>query len=123
MGLSRYLLCPSQAPFDGIVPGAAMTPVSQITLHVTFGIWENFCMETLQFEVTDFEIAYNAFLGWPALSRFMAIPHYTFLDLKMPRTRGVISIRGGIKRAFNCDKESCETVDRLTTSAELKDLK
>jgi hypothetical protein len=28
MGLSRSLLCPSQAPFHGIVPGAAATPVS-----------------------------------------------------------------------------------------------
>jgi hypothetical protein len=27
MGLSRSLLCPSQAPFHGIVPGAAATPV------------------------------------------------------------------------------------------------
>jgi hypothetical protein len=27
MGLSRSMLCPSQAPFHGIVPGAAATPV------------------------------------------------------------------------------------------------
>jgi hypothetical protein len=26
MGLSRSMLCPSQAPFHGIVPGAAATP-------------------------------------------------------------------------------------------------
>jgi hypothetical protein len=54
---------------------------------------------------------------------FMAIPHYAFLVLKMPGLRGVISIRGDIKRAFDCDRESCETADRLLASIELQELK
>jgi hypothetical protein len=107
MGLSESSVHPSRAPFDGIVPGAAMTPVSRITLLVTFGTRENFCLETLQFEVADFEIAYNALLGRPARSKFMAIPHYAYMVFKMPGTRGVISIRGDVKQAFNCDRESC----------------
>jgi hypothetical protein len=44
-----------------------VTPVSQITLPVTFGTRENFHTENLQFEVANFETAYNAFLGWPTL--------------------------------------------------------
>jgi hypothetical protein len=40
MGLSRALLRLSQAPFHGIVPGAAVTLVGQITLLVTF--WDPF---------------------------------------------------------------------------------
>jgi hypothetical protein len=63
MGLSRYLLCPSRAPFHGILYGAAVTPVSQISLLKTFGTRENFHTETIQFEVTDFETMYYAFLG------------------------------------------------------------
>jgi hypothetical protein len=43
----------------------------------------------------------------------MAIPHYAYLVFKMPGPCGVISIRGDVKRAFDCDRESCETVDRL----------
>jgi hypothetical protein len=105
MGLSRSMLCPSQAPFHGIVPGVAATPVGQISLPVTFRTRENFCMEIIQFEVTNFETAYNAFLGWPTLSKFMAIPHYAYLVLKMPGACGVISIRGDVKRAFDCDRE------------------
>jgi hypothetical protein len=62
-------------------------------------------------------------LGQPALSKFMAIPHYAYLVLKMPGLCGIISIRGDIKQAFDCDRESCETVDRLTVSAELQELK
>jgi hypothetical protein len=32
-------------------------------------------------------------------------------------SRGVISIRGDVKRAFDYDRESCETTNRLTASA------
>jgi hypothetical protein len=56
-GIIRVFAAPQSGSFDGIVPGAATTPVSQITLHVTFGTWENFYTDTLQFEVADFEIA------------------------------------------------------------------
>jgi hypothetical protein len=86
---------------------------------VTFGTQENFCTETIQFEVTNFDTAYNAFLGRLALSKFLAISHYTYLVMKMPRPRGAISIGGDVKQAFNCDRESCETADILTASAEL----
>jgi hypothetical protein len=80
---------------------------------VAFRTWENFCTETIQFEVTDFETAYIAFFGRLALSKFMAIPHYTYLVLKMPGPRGIISIRGDVKRAFDCDRESCETANNI----------
>jgi hypothetical protein len=100
-----------------------VTPISQITLPVTFGTWEIFHRENLQFEVTDFKTAYNAFLGRMTLSKFMAIPHYAYLVLKIPRSHGVISIRGEAKWAYDCDRESCETADRLMSSAELEDLK
>jgi hypothetical protein len=63
MGLSRAMLHPSQAPFHGIVPSVAATLIGQITLLITFGTQENFHTKNLQFEVADFEIAYNTFLG------------------------------------------------------------
>jgi hypothetical protein len=123
MGLSWSLLCPSRAPFYGIVPGAAATPVSQIALPVTFGTQENFRTETIQFEVTNFETVCNAFLGRATLFKFMAIPHYSYLVLKMPGPHGIISIRGDVKQAFYCDMESCKIADRLLASTELQELK
>jgi hypothetical protein len=114
MGLSRSLFYPSRAPFYGIVPGAAATPVGRISLLVTFGTRENFCTEIIEFEVTDFETAYTTFLGWPTLSKFMAIPHYAYLVLKMPGPRGIVSIRGDVKRAFDYDRESYETANILS---------
>jgi hypothetical protein len=62
-------------------------------------------------------------LGRPALSKFMVIPHYAYMVLKMSGPCGVISKRGDVKRAFDCDRESYETTDRLTAFAELQDLK
>jgi hypothetical protein len=78
ISLSRSLLHPSRASFHGIVPGAAMTPIGQISLPITFGTQKNFHMETIQFEVTDFETVYNVFLGQLTLSKFMAISHYAY---------------------------------------------
>jgi hypothetical protein len=117
MGLSRSLLCTSWAPFHGIVPSAVVMPVSKISLPITFGTQENLRTETIQFKVTDFETAYNTFLGQPALTMFMAIPYYAYLVLKMPGLCGVISIRGDVKLVDDCDKESYEMAKRLATSA------
>jgi hypothetical protein len=49
----------------------------------------------------------------------MAIHHYAYMVLKLLGPRGVISIREDVKRAYDYDKESCETADRLTTPAKL----
>jgi hypothetical protein len=68
-------------------------------------------------------MAYNAFLRWPTLTKFMAIPHYAYLVLKMTGPHGAISIREDIKHTYDWDRESCETADRLTKSTELQELK
>jgi hypothetical protein len=47
MGLFRSLLHPSQAPFHGIVPGIAATPINQISLPITFRTQENFQTENI----------------------------------------------------------------------------
>jgi hypothetical protein len=49
----------------------------------------------------------------------MAIPHYAYMVLKMLRPHGVISISGDVKRAYDCDKKSCKTADKIMVSAEL----
>jgi hypothetical protein len=68
-------------------------------------------------------MAYNAFMGQLVLSKFMAIPHYAYLVLKMLGPHGVISIRVEVKCDYDCDRESCEMVNRLMAFAELQDLK
>jgi hypothetical protein len=118
MGLSKSMMHPSWALFHGIVP-----PVGPITFPTTFGTRENFCIEYMQFEVADFEMAYNAFLRRQMLTKVIEIPHYAYLVLKMLGLNGVISIKGDVKRSYDCDRESCETADLVLASAELQELK
>jgi hypothetical protein len=40
--------------------------------------------EFLRFEVVSFDCGYNTIIGRPGLAKFMAIPHYSYMILKMP---------------------------------------
>ena len=106
MGLNYLsLLTPSKAPFYGIVPGNFSMPIISVTLPVTFGTKQNFRTEYIKFEVAYFESSYHAILGRPALAKFMAVPHYVYLLLKMPGNTGVLSLRGDLLKSFECGKE------------------
>jgi hypothetical protein len=101
-------------PFFGIVPGKAAYPLGRVSLPVIFGMENNFRMEYLIFEVADFKSSYHAILGRPMLARFMAIPHYTYLVLKMPAPNEVLTIYGDLIISFRCDNEA---LDIATTNA------
>ena len=68
--------------------------MGSITLPVTFGTEENFRTESVQFDVAEVNLQFNAIIGRPALYRFMAIAHYGDLVLKMPSPSGVLTVRG-----------------------------
>ena len=70
-----------------------MFPLGSITLPVTFRTEENFRTESVQFDVAEVNLPFNAIIGRPALYRFMAIAHYRYLVLKMPSPAGV-TVRG-----------------------------
>jgi hypothetical protein len=89
--------------FYGIVPGKVAMPLGQITLPVTFGTPSNYRTEFIKFEVADFESSYHAILGRLALAKFMMIPHYPYLLLKMLGPNRVLSLKGDLKRAFDYD--------------------
>jgi hypothetical protein len=38
----------------------------------------------------------------------MAVPHYTYLVLKMPSPADVLSLQGNLKISFDCDTEAVE---------------
>ena len=73
-----------------------------MVLPVTFGTPDNYRTELIKFEVADFESSYHAILGLPALAKFMAIPYYVYLPLKMPGKTGVLTFRGDLQRSFEC---------------------
>jgi hypothetical protein len=94
MGLDfKDMLVPSKSPFYSIVP-------------VTFGTRENYRTEFIKFEVANFESSYHAILDRPALAKFMAVPHYVYLLLKMPGLSGVLTLRGDLKKSYDCNQEA-----------------
>ena len=76
LGLGITDLTPSNSSFWGVVPSRALKPLGEITLLVPFGTTSNYRVKHINFYVADFNIAYHAILGQPALAKFMTIPHY-----------------------------------------------
>jgi hypothetical protein len=105
MHISLEFLKPTDCSFHGIVLGSANYPLGRIALNVCFGNRQNSRREKLNFKVMDWPSQYHAILGRPAFARFMAVPHYTYLVLKMPGPKGIITIKGSFELSDLCDKE------------------
>ena len=67
-------------------------PLGQIDLPVTFGDRSNYRTETLTFDVVGFPRTFHAILGHPCYTKFMVVPNYTYLKLKMLGPCRVITI-------------------------------
>ena len=106
LGLRITDLTPSDSSFCGVVPGRASKPLGEITLPVQFGTASNYRVEHINFYVADFDTAYHAILGRPALAKFMVVPHYAYLVLKMPSPVGVLALRANLSIAYACETES-----------------
>jgi hypothetical protein len=92
MGILRSKLRPSTTPFHGVVPGMEALPIGQIDLPITFGMVQIFRTETLTLEVVGSLGTYHAILGMRAYTKFMAVPNYTYLKLKIPGPEGIITM-------------------------------
>jgi hypothetical protein len=95
-------------PFYGVVPGKAAYPIGRVCLPVTFGTEENFRSEYLTFEVVNFHSSYHAIFGRPMLAKFMAIPHHTYLIMKMSVPNEILSVLGDIMVSYNCESATVE---------------
>jgi hypothetical protein len=54
-------------------------------MRVTFDAPDNYQTKFLRFEVARFDCGYNAIIRRLGLAKFMVIPHYPYMTLKMPR--------------------------------------
>jgi hypothetical protein len=97
MGIGLDQLRPSTTPFHGVAPGKRVQPLGRIDLPVWFGTPDNFHKETLTFEVVGFRGTYHAILGRLCYDKFMAVPNYTYLKMKMSGPKGVITVGSSIE--------------------------
>jgi hypothetical protein len=116
------LLTPTDVPFYRIVPGKAAMPLGQITLPVTFGTPGNYCIEFIKFKVADFESSYHVIFKRPALAKFMAVPHYPYLLLKMSGPNGILSLRGNLKRSYDCDAQAIKIAAKVQADLEREEI-
>jgi hypothetical protein len=107
------------APFHGIIPGKRVQPLGQLDLPVCFGTPSNFRKETLTFEVVGFRGTYHAVLGRPCYAKFMVVPNYNYLKLKMPGPKRVITVGSTYRHAYECDMECVEYAEALAESEDL----
>jgi hypothetical protein len=119
LGITRTHLRPSVGGFHGVVLGKRVEPVGRVDLPVYFGTPANFRKKTLTFEVVGFHGTYHAILGCPCYVRFMAVPNYTYLKLKMPSPNGVITVGSSYEHAYECDVECLEHGEAILESATL----
>ena len=69
--------------------------------------------------MVDFLGSYHTILGWPCYAKFMEIPNYTYLKLKMPGPNDVITMSSAFSHAFTCDREHFELATTVINSSEL----
>jgi hypothetical protein len=87
-------------------------------LEVLFGEKDNFHRELIWFEVMDLSSPYHALLGRPALAKFMAVPPYAYLKMKLLGPHGVITITGCYKKSMECVKASSKLAEALVIAEE-----
>jgi hypothetical protein len=69
--------------------------------------------ETLTFEVVGFRGAYHTILGRLCYAKFMAVPNYTYLKMKMSGPKGVITVGSSIEHTVDYDVECVEDAEAL----------
>jgi hypothetical protein len=92
--------------------------LGKVQLEVLFRKKGNSRREPIWFEVVDISSPYQALLGRPALAKFMAVPHYAYLKMKVLGPRGIITITGSFKKSLACAKESSQLAEALVVAEE-----
>ncbi|XP_066358113.1 uncharacterized protein [Miscanthus floridulus] len=117
--LDRSRLRGDTTPFNGIIPRKRTRPLGCIDLPVCFDTPSNYHKEVLIFEEVGFRGTYHAILGRLCHAKFMAVPNYTYLKLKMPGPNGVITIECTYEHAYDWDVECIEYAEALVEAETL----
>ncbi|XP_066367994.1 uncharacterized protein [Miscanthus floridulus] len=66
---------------------------------------------------------FHAILRRPCYAKFMAVPNYTYLKLKMPGPRRVITVGTSFRCTYECKVECCGHATAIVASKELATLR
>jgi hypothetical protein len=96
--------------------------MGRVQLEVLFGKKGNSRREPIWFEVVDISSPYHALLGHPTLAKFMAVPHYVYLKMKLPGPISMITISGCFKKLLACARASSQVAEALVIAEEKRQL-
>jgi hypothetical protein len=82
---------------------------------------KHFRTDYVNFLVANFNIEYHAILSRPTLTKFMAMPHYRYLVLKMPMEQGILSLCANLDITYAYEKESFVLVEATNISICMQD--
>jgi hypothetical protein len=82
----------------------------------------NYHNEMLTFEVVDFSGPYHIILGRPCYVKFMAIPSYFYLKIKIPAPTKVITVEAKMQWVLDCEQDSIELAAVAVATAEQREL-
>jgi hypothetical protein len=122
LGIPAIQLKPTKLTFHGIVLGYSCTPMGRIELEELFSGKDNHRCEPIWFEVVDLNSPYHMLLGRPALAKFMAVPHYAYLKMKLPGPHGVITVARCYKKSIECARASSKLAEALVIAEEKRQL-
>ena len=83
---------------------------------MVFGSPDNFRSKDLIFDIVPFRSGYHALLGRTAFGRFNAVPHYAYLNIKMPGPRGVITVNGNTERSLRIEEHTAALAAEVQSS-------
>ena len=83
---------------------------------MVFGYPDNFQSKELIFDIVPFRRGYHALLGRTAFAKFNAVPHYTYLKLKMPGPRRVITVNGNTERSLRTEEHTAALAAEVQSS-------
>jgi len=93
MNIDRNLLQPSDIPLIGF-GGKRVNALGKIALPVSFEDKSNPRMENVTFNVIEMNYPYLAIYGRGLINKFEVVVHQLYLCMKMPASRGIITVRG-----------------------------
>jgi hypothetical protein len=87
---------------------------------VQFGTAEHFHTDYINFVVVDFDGTYHAILGRPALTKFMAVSHYSYLVLIIPTEHDILTLRGNVYTAYTYEEEGFKVAEATDLSIRME---
>ena len=93
MNIDRNLLQPAEIPLIGF-GGKRVEALGKISLPVSFGDIINPRTEHVTFDIVEMNYPYLAIFGRGLINKFEAVVHQLYLYMKMPASRGIITVHG-----------------------------